>query len=136
LRQTAGSSAGAALVLPGHSQAITTLAFSAGTRWLSSGGEDGRILLWDLEGVTNGAEPVTLTGHDGAITALAFSPDERWLATSGLDHTVRLWQTRVGELIDVACRDAGRNLTPEEWRLYFRTGPYHQTCAQWPGPVQ
>jgi WD40 repeat protein len=124
--------AGSALVLPGHSKAVVTLAFSADTRWLASGGDDGRVLLWDLETVAPGVDPVTLTAHDDGLSALAFSPGGRWLATGGRDHTVKLWLVHVEELVGIACRNAGRNFTQEEWRLYFHGEPYHKTSPQWP----
>jgi hypothetical protein len=35
-------------------------------------------------------------------------------------------------LIDLGCRAAGRNLTWDEWQLYFGQADYHATCANLP----
>jgi tetratricopeptide (TPR) repeat protein len=70
---------------------------------------------------------------------VAFSPAPpeggtggRWLATGSGDKTARLWSWRVEDLINLACRTAGRNLSREEWGRYFGDEPYRKTCEQWP----
>jgi hypothetical protein len=39
---------------------------------------------------------------------------------------------RLDELRDLACRTAGRNLSEEEWKTYFRGQPYRRTCDDMP----
>ena len=73
-----------------------------------------------------------LRGHEGRITALAISPDGHWLATGDLVGTVRLWTLGPEELMDVACRTAGRNLTRVEWEQYLPEQTYRKTCEQFP----
>ncbi len=128
---------GQALVLRGHEGTITALAFNRDGHWLATGSEDSTVGLWDMHIPDLAADPVILRGHEGTITTLAFSPDERWLATGSKDHTVRLWLLRLwqmprDELVSLACRSAGRNITQEEWRRFFLDEDYHKTCAQWP----
>jgi hypothetical protein len=48
--------------------------------------------------------------------------------------TARLWLLQVDELIDLACRTAGRNLTRREWMQYFPGEPYRPTCPDLPVP--
>ncbi len=88
--------------------------------------------LWDLTAQDPAANPVVLRGHEDSITALAISPDGHWLATGSYDSTARLWNLRLDELIQLACRTAGRNLTPEEWQQFLGDAPYHKTCPQFP----
>jgi WD40 repeat protein len=70
------------------------LAFSPDSRFLSSGGEEYTVKIFD---VTTGLEARTpLRGHTEDIYAVAFSPDSRWLASAGEDSTVRLWDCQAG----------------------------------------
>ena len=53
-----------------------------------SGGEDGTVRLWTLDGKP-AAEP--FKGHEGAVLSVAFSPDGTRIVSGGEDGTVRLW---------------------------------------------
>jgi WD40 repeat protein/energy-coupling factor transporter ATP-binding protein EcfA2 len=74
--------------------------------------------------------PVVLSSHREAVTEVAFSPSGG-LATGSADDTVRLWLS-VEDLVELACRTAGRNLTEEEWKELVPGQPYAKTCEQWP----
>jgi WD40 repeat protein len=128
----AADRAAAPTVLSGHEAEVTALAFSPDGRWLATGSGEGAVRLWDMAAADRAAAPTVLSGHDRWVTALAFSPDGRWLATGSYDATVPLWTWRVEDLIALACRTAGRNLTAKEWRVYLQDKPYRQTCALWP----
>ena len=118
--------------LSGHSNSVNSLAFSSDSRWLATGSADTTVRLWDTHAPDPSAEPLTLRGHAEEVTAVAFSPDGRWLASGSKDHTARLWSLSLDELVGLACREAGRNLTQEEWLQFFPREAYHKTCAQWP----
>ncbi len=46
---------------------------------------------------------------------------------------VLIWDLRFERWPDLACRFAGRNLTPGEWNQYGPSDePYRVTCPQWP----
>jgi WD40 repeat protein len=124
--------AAAPLVLRGHEHEVNTLAFSADGRWLATGSEDDTARLWDLSAGDPPVHPIILSSHTGPVTTLAFDPDGRWLATGSKDHTARLWLLQLDELISLACRSAGRNLTRQEWQQYFPGEDYRKTCNQWP----
>jgi len=64
--------------------------------------------------------------------SVAISPDTHWLVTDSDDNTARLWTLWLDELIEIACRTAGRNLTGDEWEQYFRGEEYRQTCPDLP----
>ncbi len=79
--------------LAGHTDRVTSVAFSPDNRALASAGADRNVILWDL--ATH--EPrVTLSSHLDVVSCVAFSPDGRLLASAGRDGTVILWQTSDG----------------------------------------
>jgi WD40 repeat protein len=111
---------------------LTNLAFSQDGHWLALGSSDGKVRLWDLNAPDPAASAVDLPGHPGSITALTFEPSGRWLFTAGADGTVKRWRLRREDLVDLACRTAGRNLTPDEWEQYLGGEPNRKTCPDFP----
>jgi eukaryotic-like serine/threonine-protein kinase len=77
------------LTLIGHSDYVTSVAFSPDGRKLATGSWDGAAKLWD---VGDSHELATLIGHGAAVWPVAFSPDGKTLATGSNDHTVKLWR--------------------------------------------
>jgi WD40 repeat protein len=119
-------------VLRGHTDGVDALAFSTDGRWLATGSSDSNIQLWELTAGEPATTPLVLHGHTAAVFTLAFSPDGHWLASGSMDRTTRLWNMRLDELVALACQDAGRNFSQEEWQRYFPGQDYRRTCAQWP----
>jgi WD40 repeat protein len=52
-----------------------------------SGGPDGTVRLWTLDGDAL----AVFKGHDGGVLSVAFSPDGMRIGSGGADGTVRLW---------------------------------------------
>lgn len=70
-----------------HESAVNAVTFLPDGR-LATGGEDGRIAVWQPD------QPVptaTFQGHTAPIVSIAASPDETMLASASWDRTVRLW---------------------------------------------
>jgi WD40 repeat protein len=105
---------------------VWALAFSPdGT--LATANEDGSLGVWQ-----NGSENtlVKLLGHSDTVWSVAFSSDGYWLVSSSEDGTVRFWPALLGNVRELACQKAGRNLTLTEWQEMFGTLSYNATCPQ------
>jgi WD40 repeat protein len=74
--------------LEGHTEAVSSVAFSPNSKALASGGSDGSR-LWDVE---TGKNTATFMGHSGAV---AFSPDGNTLAAGG-ERTIKLLDIATG----------------------------------------
>ncbi|OBA23422.1 WD40 repeat-like protein [Metschnikowia bicuspidata var. bicuspidata NRRL YB-4993] len=81
-----------------HQGTVTTLKFSKETtetddplksgKWLLSGSEDGKIIIWRTKDWETFG---TLKGHQGRVNDLDIHPSGRVAISVGSDHTVRLW---------------------------------------------
>jgi len=101
---------------------------------LLSAGEDGLILLWDVE---RGGSPVsTIQGHKGTVEAVAWHATSDWMcAGAGNDRRLILWDTRActsplasaeahsGDIISVAFSPYSDHL--------LATGSADHTAALW-----
>jgi WD40 repeat protein len=81
--------------LKGHDRGIRAIAFGPNSdrNVIASGGESGRILLWDNPNDSE-SEAVDIGAHTSSIWALDFSSDGRELAVAGGDRKVTVWDVQ------------------------------------------
>jgi len=71
---------------------ITSLAFSAGGKWLVGRSWDGRTYLWNVAGDgTARPEPVTIAAKE-LMTAFGVSPDDQYLVSGHNSGTILVWR--------------------------------------------
>jgi WD40 repeat protein len=85
----------------GHSDNVTSLAFSPDGKMLATASEDHSIKLWD---VAAGRLLRTLQGHAKGVSAVAFSPDGTLLASGGKDKVI-LWDVASGQQLRAVAYD-------------------------------
>ncbi len=78
----------------GHNSSITELAFSQDGHRLISGGNDGSLILWDLEG----HKFRDLKGQPGSISSLVITKNGNLLSGS-TDGSLVLWDLDTGEML-------------------------------------
>src|SRR5690606_28836149 len=75
-------------VQTGHTNAVSSVAYSPDGKYIASGGWDGSLILWHVE---TGAQIRSMNGHVDNISSIAFSLDGKYIASGSVDETVRLW---------------------------------------------
>jgi WD40 repeat protein len=126
---------------------VGEFAVSRDGHWLATA-EGSEIRLWDLTAQDPGARwvalPVNAPGISPDLVRLEFSPQStgtRWLATGivglvgqGAEGAVQVWTLDQAELLRLASRVSGRNMTPNEWQSSLGALPYRRTFPDLPVP--
>jgi WD40 repeat protein len=69
-------------------ETVNDLAIAPGDGCFASGGEDGKLMVWDLESL----EQVCTLRHDWGVKAIGFSGDGEWLVSGSGDETIKVWR--------------------------------------------
>ncbi len=95
----------------GHTGAVTSLAITADSSLLVTGGEDKTVRVWDVKS----AKPIrSFQGHMAKVSAVAIRPDGKQLASGSEDGAIRLW--------DLSATDEHRVITDSKdslWAVAF-----------------
>lgn len=78
------------LILSGHVQQVTALAFRPDGRRIITSSLDGTVKVWHTQ---TGEELLTLQGHRTGLWCVALSHDGRTIAAATSINEVRLWKT-------------------------------------------
>ncbi|KAH8586999.1 hypothetical protein B0O99DRAFT_527618 [Bisporella sp. PMI_857] len=81
--------------LEGHTDTVTSVAFSSDGKQIVSGSNDWTVRRWDA--VTGQQLLPALEGHTNAVTSVAFSPDGKQIVSGSDDRTVRRWDAVTGQ---------------------------------------
>ena len=93
---------------PAHDGCISDLQFSRDGQFLASGGEDGRVALWDVG--TPDLEPLYSGELKGPVKDLVLNHDGKYLASVSRTE-MKLWNTLSGEQLYSKILEAGKNVT-------------------------
>ena len=110
---------------PGHTDAISCLAFSPDGKTLAAGSKAGGVKVWD---VATAREQASFPGHTDEVYFAAFSPDSKRLATLGKDGTVKVWDVATAKERASFPGAAGAALSPDGSTL--AAGAVDGTCVR------
>ena len=79
----------------GHSEGVSTVAWSPDGTKVASGSSDDTVKIWNPD---TGAVEKTLS-HSGDVRQIAWSPDGTMLASASNDYTVNIWNANTGQLV-------------------------------------
>jgi WD40 repeat protein len=79
--------------LEGHSNSVSSVAFSHDSTRLASASSDSTVKIWDA---SSGACLQTLKGHSGVVRSVAFSHNSTRLASASFDSTAKIWDASSG----------------------------------------
>jgi len=77
----------------GHSDSVTTTAWSPDNQRIASGSWDHSVQVWDA---LTGGNGFSYPGHSDHVWAAPWSPDGRRIASGSKDHTVQVWDAANG----------------------------------------
>ena len=99
--------------LTGHTDPVTSVAFSPDGKRIVSGSWDKTVRVWDA--ATGQPVGAPLTGHTDWVTAVAFSPEGKRIVSGSCDKTLRLWPT-YPDPASAMCAKLTTNMSHKQWR--------------------
>ena len=123
--------------LSGHAAPVLCLALSPDEKWLASGGQDGRVLVWSTD---IGSEAAHFETGESPVRAVGWvlpsegSKEEPWIAVARADGFISLWDWRSGtQLARWVAHSAALTALAVSDGLLFSTGLDRQLKAWVPG---
>src|SRR5260221_223278 len=75
--------------LNGHTDSVTSVAYSPDGRHIVSGSYDNTIRTWDAK--TGAAVGDPMVGHIGGVSSIAHSPSGRYIVSGSSNKTTYVW---------------------------------------------
>ena len=116
--------------LQGHTDPVTSVAYSPDETHIVSGSEDNTIRVWNV--ITGQLVAGPFHGHTGWISSVAYSPDGIHVVSGSWDNTLRVWNTTTGQPVgspfqghtdvvsSVAYSPAGTHIVSGSWDNILR----------------
>jgi len=103
--------------IPGHGEAVISVAFSPDGEYMASGSGDTTVRFWDVKTET---PHYTCVGHKHWILAIAWSPNGKMLASGCKNSEIRLWNPETGQQV-------GKTLVGhKQWITWLAWEPLHR----------
>jgi len=103
--------------IPGHGEAVISVAFSPDGQHMASGSGDTTVRFWDVKTET---PHFTCVGHKHWILAIAWAPNGKKLASGCKNSEIRLWDPETGSQL-------GKTLTGhKQWITCLQWEPLHR----------
>ena len=83
--------------LTGHTDSVSSVAFSPDGHRIASTSEDDTIRVWDA--ATGQVIAGPFTGHTSSVTSVVFSLDGQRIASAPTDRTIRVWDATTGWVV-------------------------------------
>ncbi|KAF8466772.1 quinon protein alcohol dehydrogenase-like superfamily [Gautieria morchelliformis] len=81
----------------GHTDTVSSVAFSHDGKRIVSGSDDNTIRVWNAD--TGELISAPFEGHTDTVLSVAFSHDGKRIVSGSDDQTIRVWNTDIGEVI-------------------------------------
>jgi WD40 repeat protein len=124
------------IVLPAHDRLVNSVVFSSDEKRLASGGQDGRVLLWDRSRLGRG--PMALRRDNSSantpITSVVFHPQSPGLAAGTEDGKILVWDALAPEPVPriAACPTAVRQVVISPDGDHIAVGAEDRYVRVWP----
>jgi len=102
--------------LIGHTERLSSLAWSPDGKRLATASGDKTTKLWDA---ATGKELLTLTGHIDSVKSVAWSPDTKRLASASEDGTIQVYAMDVHDLMALARQRVTAHPSEEGCKKYL-----------------
>ncbi len=84
----------------GHTDRITSVAWSPNGKYIPSGSLDKTAQIWAVNAADH-FQPVVYHGHTAGLQAVAWSPDSNRVVSGSMDKTVQVWEALSGEHVEI-----------------------------------
>ncbi|XP_050530467.1 glutamate-rich WD repeat-containing protein 1 [Daktulosphaira vitifoliae] len=116
-------------IVDAHDNDINVINWNKKEPLIVSGGDDGKLMIWDLRQFKKGKDLATFKHHTSAITTVEWNPDDSSVfASGGDDHQIAIWDLAV-ERDTTNEQDDIKEIPPQ--LLFIHQGQEHIKELHW-----